>query len=197
MSKYLFLGMILVVVGCSDSVSDEPDPVQYPMTVGTWEITSPTRADWRGDAYMVQNEVAKAGSDTVRVTEPEGQGLTLWVEEEKRPLLAQDVMFTYEGPAGSLEDEPVVGGSIVFSDSSAIDRGISYGPGTDDFEVIDGRLYTELSFGFKCNAAASEKSEVTITLLQGDRHDPTARQVYIFNTYGMTDVIKHLYCPHH
>ena len=195
MRKIVWVIALMLVAGCSDSASVDEPSVEYPLQVGTWEISSPTRADWRGDAYMVNNAVAKAVSDTVLVTEPEGQGLTLWVEYEKSSFIAQDVMFTYEGPAGVLEDMPITGGSIVFSDSSSLRRGSSWYGSIDDFKVVDDRLFADMAFDYICSSPPQESSEVTITLHQGDRHDPTAEQVYVFNTYGMTEVIEHIYCP--
>jgi len=194
--RYLaFAFLAFIVIACGTEA--ELDDTEYPIQIGTWEVTSATRADWQGDAYMVQSEVAKATSDTVWVTEPEGQGLTLWVEHPQtgEGFITQDVMFTYEGPAGSLENESISGGWVSFSDSSVVRDGMSW-IGADDFDIEDGRLFTEMGFGYNCGATPSEASEVTITLHQGPRKEPTAEQVYVFNTYGMADVIDHIYCYH-
>jgi len=194
--KKFILPLILLFAACGTEAEVEPDAIEYPLQIGTWEVTSATRADWQGDAYMVNNAVAKANSDTVWVTEPEGQGLTLWVEYEKSEYFVQDVIFTYEGDAGSLSDGTIHALNIAFSDSSSLGRG-NWWATQEDFDISDGQLSMTLRFGYDCSRKPVKSSEVGVTLIQRNG-DETDEITYIFNTHGMTEVIEHLYCwyPH-
>jgi len=194
--KKFILPLILLFAACGTEAEVEPDEVQYPIQIGTWQVTSPTNAEWigaqpsgfGGAQYSMD---ATAQGDTVRIDTPGEFELTITALDDSSDLdfeLAWVDTIRWENGINfdiKLPRGPFGGGGQYFA--GPIDRwGVEPG------------VKLEFQTRYTCGHPLDEFKPIEWALFFGDKpYDPSTDRLkahYQVYAEGYVETLNHLLC---
>lgn len=198
--------MLLTLLGCS--VTDSTEEIFEPFIIGSWHVSSPSKADWRGvqSPPTASLRATSTESDTTYISKPEGQEISLQHSHPANPEFGS-VMLSYTDSTVSThltegnEEYGFLGVMIDFLDGIDL-RSSSYFNSTE-YKLEEGADYFsfELALGYDCQTrpAPSDDSTIKIDLIERLMVSPhpsewVIRQTYIIEVPGIVEVVEYLQC---
>lgn len=179
----VFILLAAIIISCNKSTGNDSI---YPMTIGSFELTSAEHARYIGIEQSTKSKM-KADGDTVVISQPGDQGLTL-DREDQYSLTMTIVDSSYQYGVDSLD----VSNSVFhITKKEGVDfpalRGNACCKG-----LLPDRLEVKFGLYYSCEPInLPENPEITFSLFNTDS---THAQTYIFRVDRFIDTVDQLVC---
>jgi len=180
--------VVFAIIACKSPADPNTEPEFEPYVVGSFEVVSPTEAEYIGTQSQPKSMLAVG--DTISIKQPGQQSLRLW-----RDSTALQSQFTmqFTDSTFTVEDarEYDVQTTAVFDNPKG---DVGYPIGTNGWTIRFTSKYMESTFNMNYNCGSNFASDKPIIFIKYLKEDDSIYRVYAIHVNGMYDVLVDLVC---